>query len=185
MIHRYWRPAPGAPRPPIGPWLAAVIRQLHPNEVVRDWTDETLPVALVERLAADPLTDPRHRANIARWWLLEMYGGIWLDHDVIPLRTLPDGAWTATLPGARTAAVMRLPLGHDLPAMMLDAIDRTPRRGMALPDISGDRVLGRVAHHLRGVDAHLLPFDAAGRPVAGASPWCVHLWSTSSRKVLV
>lgn len=180
MIHRYW--AAGSPGPPpADPWLGAVIANLHPGQVVRDWTDDTIPGRLRHRLDADPLTaDPRHRANVARWWLLARHGGIWLDHDVIPLRPLPDGAWTARL-DQRCGCAVRVPLGHELPSAMLDAIEAAPRTERSRPvDVSGDRLLHRVAAGYLGLGSHPLPFDAAGRPVIGATPWAVHLWSTSS-----
>ena len=179
MIHRYWT---GDTPPPAEPWLGRVLEHLHPNMRVRPWTDRLLPAALTSRLADDPLGgDPRHRANVTRWWLLDTYGGAWLDHDVIPLGPLPSGAWTASLRTTRTGCAVRLPTGHGLPRAMLDAIDATPRDAQSRPvDVSGDHVLQRVAAGWPALEVRPLPFDAIGRAVPNDGAWAVHLWSTSS-----
>lgn len=180
ILHRYWH---GNDNPPAEPWLHQVLTNLHPDLQVRDWTDRDLPPALASRLAVDPLgADPRHRANVARWWLLDAYGGVWLDHDVIPLRPLPQGAWTAALDTTRTACAVRLPQGHGLPRAMLDAIDATPRDAASTTvDTSGDHLLQRVAAGWPAVDTLPLPFDALGHPIPGIASWAVHLWTTSSK----
>ncbi len=179
LIHRYWT---GDRPPPAEPWLHQVIARLHPGDPVRDWVDATLPPGLVARLDVDPLAaDPRHRANVARWWLLRRYGGIWLDHDVIPLRPLPRGVWTASLGRTRTGCAIRVPVGHGLPEAMLDAIDARPTSRSARPvDVSGDHLLQRVAAGWPDVAALGLPFDAVGAPMPVGFPWAVHLWATSS-----
>ena len=179
MIHRYWH---GDRPPPAEPWLANLITTLHPNDGLIDWTDQLLPDELVARVDDDVLgDDPRHRANIVRWWLLARHGGTWLDHDVIPLRPLPAGTWTASLARDRTACAVALPAGHLLADAMLQAIADRPRPYGRVVDISGDRLLARVAAGWRNLDRHRLPFDAVGNPVTGAEPWALHLWSTSSR----
>ena len=183
MIHRYWT---GDTQPPAEPWLAAVITNLHGAEVLRDWTDDTLPADLLARLDADPLGhDPNHRSNIVRWSLLDLHGGTWLDHDLIPLRPLPAGAWTATLGLHRAGCAVRVPAGHTLPSVILDVIDSTDYTADSKPvEVSGDRVLQRVASGWPDLATHQLPFDAAGRPVTGAQPWAVHLWSTTGPRHL-
>jgi hypothetical protein len=178
VIHRYWH---GDADPPAEPWLHEVIAYLHPDQQLHDWTDKTIPVALAARLDSDPLRDdPRHRANVARWWLLETYGGTWLDHDVIPFMPLPQGTWTATLGTTRTGCAVRLPLGHGLPRAMLDRINQADRTGQPV-DISGDHLLQQVAARWPALGSHRLPFDAIGQPDRGAAPWAIHLWSTSAR----
>jgi mannosyltransferase OCH1-like enzyme len=180
VIHRYWH---GDQAPPAEPWLRSVLRQLHPRVPVKDWTDDTLAADLFDRLADDPLgVNPRHRSNVARWWLLHRFGGIWLDHDVIPLRPLPAGTWTAALRISRTGCAVALPAGHPLAEAMLEAIATSPRTaGSQAVNVSGDRLLEAVAHRWPDLAMHPLPFDAVGAPVAGAEPWAVHLWSTSSQ----
>jgi hypothetical protein len=183
VIHRYWT---GPATPPAEPWLHHVIANLHPADTLTDWTDDTLPADLVDRLARDRLgDDPRHRANIVRWSLLHLHGGVWLDHDLIPLRPLPAGAWTASLGGARTGCAISLPAGHTLPAVMLDVIDSTDYPATANPvDVSGDRLLQRVTTYWPDLAAHQLPFDAAGRAAPTTDRWAVHLWSTSAARHL-
>lgn len=176
MIHRYWT------GDPVSEWSGKAIRSLHADVEVRDWTDDTLPRALVEWLdqhnddviAGDRL---RHRANLVRYWLLNEYGGWWVDHDVVLLERLnslpyPMAAAHHTL----CTCVLGLPAGH---VMLTEALRRInearPSQGRSM-DVSGERFLDR----LRTPDVTLLPlaYDSLGGHLGGT--WAVHFYHSKS-----
>lgn len=181
MIHRYWT----GPAPATEPWVGWVVRGLHAD--VRDWSDATLPAELHRFLdqmggrvrAQDTL---RHRANIVRLWLLREFGGVWLDHDVVPLRRLDDDErpFAAAHGGTLCNCAMGFDQGDPLLTDALDLIGAAPRSRDALsPVVSGELLLGDLWS--RRVEWRQLPFDALGRATRGAEPWALHLFASASK----
>jgi len=64
-------------------------RRLHPDWEYYFWTDENLP-KLKGAEAFDLIQVLNGQADIARWELLEKYGGVWIDADAFCLRPLDD-----------------------------------------------------------------------------------------------
>lgn len=178
MIHRYHT----GPPMDVAYFISGAVRDLH-DEVV-DWTDETLPDGVRSELdelgGMVPEQDlPRHRANIVRWWLLDEYGGTWLDHDVLPLRRLDRGPdVTGAIGSMRCSCVVRLTAHHDLARRMLDEIRQAPE-GDSAPAVSGDHLLTRLCPTDMG-KLHM-PHTAVGR-LRLTPTWGIHLWATSSRR---
>ena len=83
MIHRFWT------GPPAPPWVAAfgaTTQAMHPDAGFVDWT----PIPCHRPSARRSPGGRRAASNVARYHLLAMFGGIWLDCDVEPLRPLDD-----------------------------------------------------------------------------------------------
>lgn len=184
MIHRYWT---GTAEPPLGPWVADAIANLHPGTQLHDWTDGSIPPELSQWLDAGQhkvLTDERlrHRANMARWWLIYQHGGIWLDHDVIPLRNLSGlGPAVAAVGSDRSSAIIVAPRGHELARWMLTAIDKYQGAPRTSYRVSGDAVLAGAPFPRLGLIR--FPLDAAGQSLHVDDPAAVHLYNTSSTKL--
>lgn len=185
MIHRYWT---GDATPPLDPWALDVLCSTQQHAEVTDWTDETLPQALVELL--DTVNDqvrpedvPRHRANVVRLWLLHQYGGWWTDHDFIPLvsyETLPFPATAAHRGGERCGCWVGFPAGHPALALGLKIIATAPPSNERSRDVSGDGFLNRIAGD--DVVRMKLYIDVDGRMNDGATPWGIHAHNTSARR---
>lgn len=171
------------------PWLSAVITSLHPEDCLQDYHSLSIPSELFDKFceiggSVKSEDIPRHRANYARWWFLAETGGVWLDHDVIPLLQLTkdETPVIATVNTRPTACVLRLPPNHGLPQAMMTAIsDQTPGDKSAV-DASGDHLLAEVIKDF-DLEGWELPLGSNGRRTH-TYPWAVHTWNTSSRRVL-
>ncbi len=148
---------------------------------LRDWTTGDLPPEiehLTERLV--PLVVPehehRHRANVARLWILLEHGGWWADHDLTPLvpfDSLPFPATAAHRAGNRCNCWLAFPKGHPALTATLAALAETPPAApQRSPWVSGERVLDRFVGD--DVARLTLPVDADGKPNRGAVQWCRH-----------
>jgi hypothetical protein len=194
IVHRYWH---GPAEPPMEPWLGQVVRKLHPGADVRDWDDQTLPLAALawadrhQALCARHAAN--HRGNLVQIRVLHDHGGLWLDHDVIPLRDLRPlcgpQPWVAGLAHLPELSSAWFPApGHPVLAGMIAAVEATARRGTrpgASPSgVSGTGLMRSVLTPDVRLERRMLPFDRAGRPI-GAEPWAVHTWSTSSRHPVI
>lgn len=130
----------------------------------------------------DELDDPRHASNIARYeWLYE-HGGLYLDHDVLPLRNLARPyAYTAGVGNQRVGCAMWFPTPrHPFLAALIEA-SWGSEPGSA-PARSGGHLLNRLgpAHPSVKIERGLLGFDALGHRVDPAMPQlAVHLWTSS------
>lgn len=200
-VWRYWTPAGEAP--PYSGWIGSVIDSLSPGARC-DLTAADLPPAIGSVLQ---WVSPRapvqqswaHAANLVRWALLAEYGGVWLDHDVIPLVDLTalPLPWCASVGQEFVSCAIGLAAGDPLAAAMLaaglewGALQDGDQAAVA----SGDGLLNgwagphrsarikRLArHHLAPIP---LPFDAEGACVDGIyredntmarPPALVHLW---------
>lgn len=176
MIHRYWS---GDDEPE---WTGRALRSINRGVPVVDWDDSTLPQGCREWVREhEPLLpgNIRHRSNLIRLWLLNEYGGWWVDHDVTLLRPL------AELPFPMTAAhetvcscVMGFPSGHPMIQRAMANVGRFPTPNQSSVSISGERLLQR--YKTPDVTLMELPYDAAGNWQPNSEPWAVHIFSTSS-----
>jgi Glycosyltransferase sugar-binding region containing DXD motif len=184
-IHRYWTGTP----PTGDAWLRTALHSMNPGATFRDWTDATLPAAVLEWLDAhDADVEPKdraiHRSNLVRYWALDKYGGWWVDHDVImltPFDHLPSplAAWQVD----RVAScVLGLPPQHPWLRAALRGIEKW--RGVGpVGDVSGERLLERLrVDYAPEVTLKALPFDAFGAKT-GAEPWAIHLFRLAGERV--
>lgn len=182
-IHRYWT---GIQEPPFNRYITRAVRSaMSPGDTLTDWTDRSLPSDILARVdnqsgkvrKHDAL---RHRGNIVRLELLYRYGGVWLDHDLLPLQrlsSLPQPSTAAVALRQRCSCFMSFPAAHSALQDVLAAIEAAPLSNTATSmEVSGERLLNRMLGD--DVKHLLLPMDAAGRPIRRGSPWAVHLWNT-------
>lgn len=156
VIHRYWE-GPG-PDP------------YFPVAGATDWTPDTLPMQR-------PPGDSRQASNVIRFMLLHIFGGLWLDHDIRPIRPVEEWArgplWVAGVGRQPEAGIVWAPRPGD-PLMLEMAVwcalhpDQTAAAG--LHAVLPARVSVRDWYS----------YDAAGRRRPG-NPVVEHLWSTSGR----
>lgn len=185
-IHRYWE---GGETPVGGQWTVNVIRKLHPGVDLHDWTPGEVADIVVDESQVKAVDVVRHRSNVIRYTLLYRHGGLWLDHDFVPLANLfvarRDAAWTASLNGNREGSVLRFPAGHPFLAAALAEIEKAPRSQRRSAEVSGARLLDRILVPGVTSEDRVVPFDEAGRLVRRASgpPLGVHLWVTSSLRL--
>lgn len=131
--------------------------------------------------------DRRHISNVVRYAVLYKLGGLWLDHDVLPLRELRFGsAYTAGFAQpiySREGCVMWFPEPHH--QMLSDLISvlvlDNPRSNDPSKARSGAEMLTRIGFHYPDVrvEPHVLPFDSTGRWMHRRDPAAVHLWDSS------
>lgn len=170
VTHRFW----AGEAEDFHTFTANAIRSTHGQAAV-EWTPADLP-----HLAG--ITDPRHASNLARYELLYEHGGLYLDHDVMPLRNLARPyAYTAGVGFQRVGCVMWFPMRHHpFLAELLEA-GRSSAFGSA-PERSGGHLLNRLgkAHPEVRIERGLLGFDADGNRIDAAMPTnAVHLWTSS------
>jgi hypothetical protein len=182
MLHRFWI---GPPRPE-NAWITAVVRRAHPSVEVVDWTWDTLPATLQNLLDSDD--DPVHLSNMVRYWTLHEFGGLGLDHDVIPLRDLTGSPspWTAALGDTREGSAMWFPApGHPMLADLL-GIGFASSRGLLATVRAGAARIQEVGARYPdvGYERRVLPIDAIGQRVSVDEVWAVHLWCSTGSRVL-
>lgn len=190
MIHRYWDDPDTTPAH--SAWTTKVITNLHPEHELHDWTRDDLPdklLTLLDELDVNVRHEdiPRHHANIVRWWLLREYGGIWLDHDILPLRNLssPTRDYTAAVGNERVSCVLSF-VRSDLVNKIFDTICNNARNcppDSTSMEASGDRVLNRFLNP--SIWARQLPFRSDGKVNKGlgpdiGEPWAVHFFHTTT-----
>lgn len=180
MIHRFWM----GPPPPHAEWVKRMIETHMPGEELKDWNLVNVPaeVDLACDLRVEPGDQPRHLANLVKWWALAEYGGVWLDHDVIPLKDLREAEpYTAAIPGpVRVACVVNLPEpGSRMALTRLEDMKTRTHSSRRTPWVSGDYALNSGDYPEVGY--RFLPYDALGRRIQNTPLWVMHLWETSSR----
>lgn len=161
IVHRAWNGEDP------WPWVTEAIRSTHRGHAI---THHRLPTD-------DPRT-ARRLSNVLRVKLLHDLGGLWLDHDVVPLRCLADVSpepWLAGLGRSPEGCAMWFPEpGHPFLAHCQGSLQVDPDELLA-------NVLARAlkAHPVR-LEPRVLPFDAVGHRTPTFDVWAVHLWGTSS-----
>lgn len=195
MIHLYWHTKP----PPELQLLVATWEET--NEITtRLWTPAELPdLAAKVEATNERVLGPdrvRHGANVARWALLNEYGGMWADTDVTPLQDFgsygpierlvdPSEPWCAAIGSQATPFVCGGPAGHPIwQRALAESLDH-PEGGS--PHASGGLLLGRVVgpHELLLIPANLFAaHDSIGRTLAvpAGGRLSDHGWATSSRR---
>lgn len=181
MIHRFW----SGPLPAHHQWVKTMIQTHMPYEELKDWTLDTLPseidLSSVDRVREEDV--PRHLANLVKWWALAEYGGMWLDHDVVPLENLRSpNPYTAALPGPqRIGCVVNLPNpGSNMATSRLRDMETRTHPNRRTPWVSGDHALDLEEYPEVGY--RFLPYDALGQRMPNTDLWVIHLWETSSRR---
>lgn len=207
-IFRYWT---GTPAPAFATIIAAAIDGYSPGarHDLTEWdVEDTLAEGLaqaVTAVAADPQQQRTHRANLLRWWLLYHHGGVWLDHDVVPLCDLTrlPRPWCAGLGLEFVSCAIGMDRGDPLAHAMLRVGLSAETSDRPAAEVSGDAILNgwvrpnrpgeRPIHELAAGRLYPvpLPFDALGRPVTpvgvvpvgGRTPYqLVHLWNHRDKK---
>lgn len=181
IVHRYWN---GPADPPGGKWLDGVIRGMSLQ--VHDWTDAQLDddvLALLDRLGERVPEDqrPRQRANVLRWVLLQRFGGIWMDHDVIPLidlNRLPETMIAAH--GTPCTCVIAMQANDTWANDMLQTIEDNTAPADSSAISSGERLL--TAHIPPRVERWQLLYGPNGQRLPGSRPWAVHLFNSSGER---
>lgn len=177
-IHRWWTGEPTESNVPASVW------EKFDHNVI-DWTPESFPLDEYPG-TVPPEDEPRHRSNIARYAILLVHGGVWVDHDVTPLRSLAgleDKAFTASVGSWREGAVMGGPAGHPFFKDLMCGINGTGRS----PYVSGARYLSRVAERhevMRMPPGAFFDIDSHGRPIRyDGIRYTKHVWATSSKRL--
>lgn len=183
MIHRYWA---GVARPS-HQFTSSVLRRVHPEFDIRDWTDGDLPKPLMKILEASthkvrPEFAMRHRANVVRLWVLREYGGWWVDHDFLaltPFDELPFPATAQHADGTRCNCWLAFPPNHWLLEQALDHIcEFEPHQPRSSMEMSGEGLLTKLADST--ISAIRLPLEVDGTRVLGTSLWGIHFFDGSS-----
>lgn len=87
ILHRVW--IGNTPHPAGYAFNLTMFRRLHPDWEVEEWNDHNLP-ALRCRDEFDRLQNWVDRADLVRLEILALHGGLYLDHDVIPLKNMDE-----------------------------------------------------------------------------------------------
>lgn len=183
-IHRWWQGDPS----PHEPWLKLVIENLNPHFEVIDHSDTPTGLKTDQVAPGDLL---RHTSNLARYQILNQYGGIWIDHDVIPLRALDEltqyGPSIASINGSPVGCFMAFPPGHPLLVEAISRVEAAPASSLKAYQVSGGDLLADICRHNRDVrfETRLTPFRSDGTVVGVDSPLAVHLWSSSGPNILM
>jgi Glycosyltransferase sugar-binding region containing DXD motif len=144
-----------------------------------EWNDEMLDwVVWTDTCYGDARQQARHRANIARYQILSRYGGIWLDHDIVVLRSLPPEPWVASWGEGPLTGALAFDAGHPLPALMTEMQMKLKRHYTSLE--SGDRLIAKALGSMtKPVRQIPVMYDRQGRQVDAGAP-LLHLWHGSS-----
>lgn len=186
-IHLFWMGERTVLQESTARWSEA-----HPDWSVMAWTPTGLADIVASAIAGavdvEPLDLSRHVGNVARWYLLNAWGGIWVDVDTKPLASLEPlrgpRPFTAAAGSTPTPFVCGGPRGHRLWGAALAASLDHPRGPS--PEASGGRMLARV---MEPDEISLYPMawfaevDGAGRALRSRGPrYSTHEWATSTTR---
>jgi len=138
--------------------------RLHPGWAMSSWTEESLPRLNTHglyRRAPELVTGPGHpieqfRADLVRYELLWLYGGVWVDCDLEPLRPLPlenDGpvtlmaAWEKQGMWVGNSILGAAPRHPFIGRLLQDLIDEDWRVPQRPARVSGPQFLTRRIDH--------------------------------------
>lgn len=173
MIHRFWCGDNPTPYPIIDRYVESMFPTV-------DWTLDTIPsyahdlISSTSHLVSDEDFN-RHAANIARLAILHENGGVYLDHDIIPLCDIVNlpRPFIGSYGGVHTMVangVMGFDAGHELLKFCLDAIPDS--RPGPVPQVSGSWLI--ADHFTADVTLINMACDMAGQPLPG-EPFAFHV----------
>lgn len=178
IIHRFWDGPPND----LNDWSRHAVETLHPNDTLIQWNAHSCPVNIHQVKEEDVV---RHISNVTRYAALYLYGGIWLDHDVVPLCNLFEHTINNSVTGLnekREGCFMRFESGHPFLEEALRLIRTKPISNKAKStDVSGARLLNEVSIPV-SIDSRILPFDAVGTWTNQDQIIAVHMWETSRKR---
>lgn len=181
-VHRFWHGDSHPPYPVIDNYVAQ-------SYDVRDWTLNTVP-NLIELYESSsrfiPAPDQlRHISNIARLLILVEHGGIWLDHDVLPLTDLESFPRSFAASDGGTfpsiwSCLLAFQANHPTLHCALDSI-KSLSSYTPVPVASGSQLLNRF--RTPDITLHPLACDAMGLPSPQQySAIAFHLSATSHER---
>lgn len=210
ILHRIWLNPGDDPMPPVFVGYGRQWAKLHPGWECREWCN---PAALPPLRNQDlfdraqevcPRDWKRFQADILRLELLWLYGGIYVDTDVEPLRPVDDllsrGVIVAWSPnrgrdGSRllTQAVIGAEPRHPFIGACLDELPRSVERYRRRPlaQMIGPHMVTRVwqstLHGVRPLPERTfypqsIRARARGRRVDAAGAYTIHRWNTTLRR---
>lgn len=158
IIHRWWNG-------PDMPHTRRYVEQAHPNHILIDH--------------AEPRPEPYvYQSNILRLEYLIKFGGLWLDHDIVPLvdlTTVHEGPWTASIHRNRIGCVMFFPEPNN------------PWLSLVLEDLlstgSGMLPLNKFMDESIGHEPRVVPFDEHRRRTGTDEPLAYHLWNSRRKDI--
>lgn len=174
VIHRYW----SGPPSDLNEWTAATVRSLHPDAEFHMWGPGDWPVDSTQVREEDRV---RHESNVVRYKALYELGGLWLDHDVIPLCNLflaTENNWTAGDGRIREGCGLRFQPKHEYLAALLKQIEMAPPSNVTSVVASGAILMNRIKSDV-AIERRIMPIDPCGQWVAVVPPIAIHLWETS------
>lgn len=174
-VHRFWHGDAPLPYPIIDNYVARSYQTI-------DWTLNNLPFD-IQALAVESgqyVGDDvvRHYSNVARLYVLHVHGGIYLDHDIIPLVNLehvpmPFAGSYGGIHAAIWPGIMGFPPEHPMIAEALNRLADVDTPGSALT-VSGFYMLRDCL--TPDVNLHSLSCDSTGLPIPGP-PFAFHVGS--------
>lgn len=178
IIHRYWE----GPPHPLETIVRTVVADVYAGFDLIDHGPDEFDFTGIDGQVIDA-DRVRHHSNIARYAVLYEHGGIWLDHDVIPIRPLPtDRSGTAVLHDQREGCVLAFTRRHPALAALIAAVNVSKTLGGRSADVSGARLLDVMCDPWEDIDRYPLPHDARNEPTGVMDPYFVHLWDTSTAR---
>lgn len=210
ILHRIWLWPPGPPMPETFIGYGDEWRRLHPEWEVKDWTSfDDLPQLRNQDMfnrahQMFPKDVYRFQADLLRLELLWLYGGVYADTDVEPLKPfdpLLEGrtafaAWSPNLYHGRqvvTQAVIASTPGHEwIDACIAGAGDAVTRyRGRPLAQVVGPHHVDRC-YRAHGARVTVFPSGVfypqsvrdrdKGLKANLDGAYATHHWNTSLRK---
>lgn len=176
LIHRFWI---GDHPHPHSEWTAKALTVFHPEASIMEWDVSSAQDQL--DLTLDAFDDPRHLSNIVRYTALWMFGGLWVDHDVIPLARLDHPSpYSAAVHGQREGAVLWFPSpAHPMLSELIQSVSKWQYRSAPSHIRSGATMLSNIGSWYPEVALRdIFAVDSDGEP-ASKHPLVYHLWDTS------
>lgn len=177
-IHRFWT----GPENDLFLWTEQTLKSLHPGVKIKTWTSGEYDVELGQVQTSDMV---RHESNVIRYKALYDFGGIWLDHDVVPLCNLFNETQPNTTAGygrQREGCFLRFDKGNTELKSLIDTIETEPLNEFGKSThVSGAKALSRINEKVL-IEPRVIPIDSFGNWIGKDKPIAVHLWATSRKR---